>query len=62
MSNDNFSEWYNQLPRVTRVIGTCWFLSAAAVSFQLVSPVIMYMNWDLVFGKGVQGMQTTQVR
>ena len=48
----NVSEWYLDIPPVTRAYFTLSFLLTAATAMELVSPFSLYLNVQLVLEKG----------
>ena len=45
-------EWWNSIPIVTKTWLTLSFASAVAVTFELVSPLRLYLDMGLVFNRG----------
>ncbi len=53
VQNDlNVSEWYLDIPPITRAYFTLSFLLTAATALDLISPFSLYLNLQLVFDKG----------
>lgn len=47
-----FEQWYLDIPVVTRTFLTLSTLTAVAVTFDLLSPLSLYLNFDLVLKEG----------
>lgn len=49
---NTFEQWYAEIPIVTRTFLTLSTITALAVTFDLLSPLSLYLNYGLVFGEG----------
>lgn len=48
---DSLSQWFADLPIVTKILFTGTFLQGAMVSFGMLNPMSVYMSWPHVTGK-----------
>lgn len=48
---NNFEAWYKSIPVITRTYLTLAAITSAAVTFELLSPLNLYLNFFLAFKK-----------
>jgi Derlin-2/3 len=49
MAAVNVEDWYKNVPVITRAYMTGCILTTVAVQFEWVTPLVLYLNWNLVF-------------
>jgi hypothetical protein len=46
-----FEDFFKNIPPITRAYMTACFLTTLAVHLELVSPLALYFNWDLIYNE-----------